>query len=384
MAPELALAAMEGLEEGQTVLDPMAGSGTVLRNAALSGFRSIGFDTDPLAVLISRASTFQTDIESVRSLTKEIAESAQDSRLSETDLPWIDDSEDTQSFIRYWFARKQRNDLRKLAFAIHRSNQDLRGPARRSLDLIKIALSRTIITKEAGASLARDVSHSRPHKVRESNDFDVFAGFKRSAAQVLRFLENAPIKRNGTAMRGDARHLPGVADRSIDLVVTSPPYLNAIDYLRGHRLSLVWLGYGTEELRKIRSGNIGSERKHDAELDEATRAITSAMVGGEDLSSGNAGLVARFAYDMNKVVGEIARVLNPDGEAIFVVGDCNVQSTFVSNSRGVAKAAERHSLRLKSHSVRDLPLRSRYLPIGTSGSLSKRMRTENVMRFTFA
>jgi hypothetical protein len=384
MAPELALAAMEGLKEGQTVLDPMAGSGTVLRNAALSGFRSIGFDTDPLAVLISRASTFQADSERVRSLTEEIAETAQDSRLSEAGLPWIDNSEDTQSFIRYWFARKQRNDLRKLAFAIHRSSQGLRGPAKRSLDLIKIALSRIIITKEAGASLARDVSHSRPHKVRESNDFDVFAGFKRSACQVIKFLENAPIKCNGTATRGDARDLSRVADRSVDLVVTSPPYLNAIDYLRGHRLSLVWLGYGTEELRRIRSENIGSERKHGAGLEEVAREVQAAMIGGEDLSSRNAGLVARFAHDMDRVVGEIARVLNPGGEAILVVGDCNVQSKFVSNSRGVAKAAEHHNLRLKSHSVRDLPLGSRYLPISASGSLSKRMRTENVMRFAFA
>ena len=51
-----------------------------------------------------------------------------------------------------------------------------------------------------------------------------------------------------------------IKDGIADLVVTSPPYLNAIDYLRGHKLSLVWMGHQIEELRELRSANIGSER----------------------------------------------------------------------------------------------------------------------------
>ena len=49
-----------------------------------------------------------------------------------------------------------------------------RGPLNNAL---KLAISRTIITKKVGASLAWDVSHSRPHKVKTDNDYDVLAGF---------------------------------------------------------------------------------------------------------------------------------------------------------------------------------------------------------------
>lgn len=54
MAPELALSALASLKKGSIVLDPMAGSGTVLRQALALGHRAIGFDMDPLAVLMSR------------------------------------------------------------------------------------------------------------------------------------------------------------------------------------------------------------------------------------------------------------------------------------------------------------------------------------------
>jgi hypothetical protein len=384
MAPELALRAMEGLNEGALILDPMAGSGTVLRNAAQSGFRSIGIDADPLAVLISQASSFQVDGVKVRTLLGQIVDATHSTRLSDIEMPWIDGSEETRAFIKFWFGTKQRNDLRKLAFSIYQAEQGVRSPSKKLFAFIKVALSRLIITKESGASLARDVSHSRPHKVKDSNDFDVVGGFSRSVSQMLRIVESVPIKCDGTATQGDARLLSGVGDDSIDLVVTSPPYLNAIDYLRGHRLSLVWLGYSIDELRKIRSESIGSERRHDAQLDDTIRNIKSEMIGDEELSRRNAGLIERYAHDIHRMTGEISRVLKPRGKAVLVVGDCNVQSKFVSNSKGIAAAAALHGLRLNSQVVRDLPQSNRYLPINTSSILSKRMRTENVMTFSFA
>lgn len=44
-------------EEGQMVLDPFVGTGTILRAAATNYRRSIGIDINPLACLIARLST---------------------------------------------------------------------------------------------------------------------------------------------------------------------------------------------------------------------------------------------------------------------------------------------------------------------------------------
>ena len=55
MAPEIAFNALEGLPEDSLVLDPMAGSGTVLRTISEFGFRGVGIDIDPLSVLMAKA-----------------------------------------------------------------------------------------------------------------------------------------------------------------------------------------------------------------------------------------------------------------------------------------------------------------------------------------
>ncbi|QLQ06260.1 MAG: hypothetical protein HZY76_09565 [Anaerolineae bacterium] len=58
---------------------------------------------------------------------------------------------------------------------------------------------------------------------------------------------------------GDAQALP-LPDTSVDLIVTSPPYAsNAIDYMRAHKFSLVWLGRPIAALTQRRKDCIGGE-----------------------------------------------------------------------------------------------------------------------------
>ena len=78
-------------------------------------------------------------------------------------------------------------------------------------------------------------------------------------------------------------------DESIDMVITSPPYLNAIDYLRGHRLSLVWLGHQLSGLRMIRSGSVGAERGPDAHHGNVDE-IVATMGRIEDLPARHEGI----------------------------------------------------------------------------------------------
>src|ERR1700730_15819441 len=54
MAPGIALDALGDRATALRVLDPMAGSGTVLAVARARGHHAIGVDVDPLAVLLAR------------------------------------------------------------------------------------------------------------------------------------------------------------------------------------------------------------------------------------------------------------------------------------------------------------------------------------------
>ena len=148
----------------------------------------------------------------------------------------MDRCDKTKDFVRYWYAAKQRKALRRLSYFLTQSEGTTPTHV---LECLWLALSRIIITKHVGATLAWDVSHSRPHKVKSENDFDVFSEFVRSAERISALLADAPLSRSARVRRGDCRQLHTIGDRKIDAIITSPPYLNAIDYLRGHKMSFV-------------------------------------------------------------------------------------------------------------------------------------------------
>ena len=386
MAPEIAIAQLGRLNPSSTVLDPMMGSGTVLRHAVEAGHRAIGFDMDPLAVLMSRVwstSVLDSDIEAVAKALRDAMRFIKGDKVS---LPWIDKDNETNQFVEFWFGELQRHDLRRLAFGINELSLHANAKQRQVIDVLRIAMSRIIITKSSGASLAADVSHSRPHKVLVSSDFDVMTAFEQSLRQVRKRLESTPKSTKLRTSLGDARLLSGVQKETADMVLTSPPYLNAIDYMRGHKLSLVWLGHSISELRKIRSSSIGAERKADRKVTLRARKVQEAMVNSARLEPKHLAMVDRYSLDLVRMMAQTARVLKPEGKAIFVVGNSCLKEAFITNSAGVTEAAIAAGLTFVNETVRDLPNNSRYLPMPkqTDSALGKRMRTESILTFTKA
>ncbi len=384
MAPGLALNSLSALKPGNVVLDPMSGSGTVVRQASDLGLSAQGFDLDPLAVLMSKVWTTTVSDDDIAASYRDLLARAAHSPVWAS-LPWIDANEETKAFISFWFDQPQLSNLMRLAAALHDMKLSATTPAEEAtVDILRLNLSRIIVTKEQAASLARDTSHSRPHRVPRVSPYDVFAGYDRSLNAIRRRLLEAPPKGNVDVTLGDARNLGSIADRSVDAVVTSPPYLNAIDYLRGHRLALVWLGWTIPELRGIRSSSIGAERGMGSDLLIASSGeIVASMVADAELSSRHANMIQRYAHDLWRLLSEVARVLKPDSKATFVVGNSCLKGTFVKNDEGVATAARLFGMTEIARTERELPQGSRYLPT-TGVSLAKRMRTETVLTFAAA
>lgn len=379
MAPELALAALQAVPPGGIVIDPMAGSGTVLRHASDRGCLAIGFDMDPLAVLMSRVWTTpisDTAIERMYNATREIALAAAPDSIH---LPWIDEDEETRSFIGYWFGRKQSDSLRCLVWALGHVENEATKADQAAADAIRIAISRIIITKEQAASLARDTSHSRPHRVTLSSDYCVFQGLERSVKMVRRRLSESPTNGGVTVKLGDARSLH-IEDQVADAVLTSPPYLNAIDYMRGHRMSLVWLGYSLRSLRSIRSNSIGAERA--PERADGDALIESGKLGNLDrLPARSRAMICRYASDVGAMAREIKRILKTGGQATLVVGNSCLKDVYIENSTIVSHAMEQAGMELTETTSRELPSQNRYLPTSLGSSLAKRMREEIILKF---
>lgn len=384
MAPGIALDALSESRTSLRVLDPMVGSGTVLAVARAKGHKAIGFDIDPLAVLLAGVWTRTVDPEAVNHTAAEVlghAKSLYDSLTPGQAYPDGSDIE-TRKFIRYWFDESARRQLTALSRAIGMVRDDV------NRDTLWCGFSRLIITKSAGASLAMDVSHSRPHREFSRAPVKPFQKFIIAVQSVVsNCLHHGRDPKLPTARirRGDAREL-GVCSNSIDLILTSPPYLNAIDYMRCSKFSLIWMGYKIEEIRRIRGDSIGAESAIQEALEaEWVNSLIRDLRMKPTLSRRDYSMLARYVWDMGKALSESYRVLRRGGRAVYVVGDSKIRGTFIRNSRVVSAVAQRAGLSQRAMHSRSLPANRRYLPPPKMGPkfdpFDVRMRREVVLVF---
>lgn len=382
MAPGIAVHFLTNPRKKLRVLDPMMGSGTVLALARANGHQAMGVDIDPLAVLISKVWITTIDPVQVHRSAKNVLRDAQ-SKVAKIPLARsypANADEETRRFVRYWFDGQSRRQLTALSKSIMRvRDKNIR-------DVLWCAFSRLIIAKQAGVSLAMDLAHSRPHKCFTKAPIAPFPNYLKAVEQVVDNCVSRESKPRGPAPLvniGDARRLR-ISDGSVDLVLTSPPYLNAIDYMRCSKFSLIWMGISANEVRSLRSRAVGSEvGQYDPTL--GCLRIVNRLGIQDRLSRRNKAMLCRFIEDMRAAISEVWRVLAPGGRAVFVLGDNTVKGVYIPNSKIVMAAACEAGLILQSKSKRTLPPNRRYLPppsrLNDKATLGARLNREVVLSF---
>ena len=258
---------------GDTVLDPMVGSGTTVLEATLLGRRAIGVDLDPLAVRVSRVKTRAVDHEHLRVAGDSVVANASMLLMDKVALEMeIERRFDpaTRDFLDYWFTPETQRELLALLLSIEDE------PDTEVREVLEVVFSSIIITKSGGVSLARDLAHTRPHRVAGKVIQSAITQFRIRLRKSLTALLALPADALPVALHhADTRQLP-IDDESVDLVITSPPYANAIDYMRAHKFSLVWFGEPISELSALRSTYIGSDkqsRRHRRRLAGGSGAV---------------------------------------------------------------------------------------------------------------
>jgi hypothetical protein len=174
---------------GETVLDPMMGSGTTVLEAFLLGRKAIGFDIDPLALLLTKTKITPIHPHQVLVLGREIVHRAKISfheRRNEIEYElntfW---DEETKDFINYWFAKDVQIALKAILNEIEKvDNEDIK-------DFFKLSFSAIIITKSGGVSLALDLAHTRPHRVERALDWNgnIVCDFSREPGHTKKFVQ---------------------------------------------------------------------------------------------------------------------------------------------------------------------------------------------------
>ena len=393
---------------GELVLDPMAGSGTTILEALLTGRRTIGFDIDPLAISMIGVKTSPVDNEQVRAVGAKVLAAARhmlETQHDRLETALIDrwDAK-THQFVMYWFARETCLELLALVDAI---NQITNTAIRAYLTLV---FSATIITKSGGVSLALDLAHTRPHRAKIVKDrggqIILQSDTSRVSPKRLKILTKTlrsplaefekRLQHNTRAQipaglgrpliaPADAQCLPLASD-SVDLIVTSPPYAsNAIDYMRAHKFSLVWMGYPIDELSDRRRAYIGGEAIDEDRLEALPPSVAHVVktVAEQDAAKGR--VLHRYYSEMTRTLSEMYRVLKPGKAAIVVVGSSTMRGRDTETDVCLSAIGRAAGFDVPAIGIRNLDRNRRMLPAGAKlnqdSQIQQRMHEEYVIGF---
>jgi DNA modification methylase len=371
-------------EPNEIVLDPMSGSGTTILEGFLLGRRAIGCDIDPLALLLSKVKTHPLPMGVVSRTGITILEQARISQrsyngaLGEQALNRFD--EEAKEFINYWFHPDAQYELLALLELIEQiEDEDVRA-------FFEVTLSSIIITKSGGVSLAFDLAHTRPHKVKDKVYRSPLKEFEKRLQRNFESLRTLNLGRKLPFVSfGDAQNLP-LRNNLVDLIVTSPPYAsNAIDYMRAHKFSLVWFGHQLQNLTQLRSKYIGGEVTKGFEFEQLPVQTTNVVSKVASLDPKKGLVLSRYYSEMSRALGEMFRVLKPGKAAIVVVGSSNMRSVDTLTHICLAEIGECIGFEIPHIGVRQLDRNRRMLPVtrgrNNESQIENRMHEEFVIGF---
>ena len=297
------------------VLDPFMGSGTTLVEGVLRGATTIGVDIDPLARFIARAKVTPVDHERIADLGRELerrwrAPAAETGRR----LPMPDVSD-----VAHWFGDAQWGWLQSLRESI--LDLDCTDDER---TFLLVVFSSTLRWVSNADDQSQKTYVSGTYRKTPPAVGDVFWRFFRRAVDGLADLNR---KRHSEAVTVipdgvDATQLH-LAPGSVDLAVTSPPYLDSVDYPYNMMLEYFWLGpvLGVPDRKAF---NALRRRPIGAKNPAERMALPPALAGAVPLDAmpptRRAAATTYFAL-MERHFTEMARVLAPGARYVFVVGN---------------------------------------------------------------
>ena len=354
------------------VLDPFAGVGTTLVEADRAGHEAIGFEINPYAAFASRTKleAHRADSRLLRGAIHEFqafGQMADGQGVAPRSAP----PSGFRTRTPFYSEKVLRKVLLALDFIETLTDASVRN-------IFRLAFASTMVDYSNYSyepSLGRKATAGRP----DVADSPVFATLTRKLMQMADDVEwyraaRAPSERPGGRLFVESffdghRNL---AAESVDLVVTSPPYLNNYHYNRNTRPHLYWLGFCStpDDLKHLEDLNFGTYWQNARDLDtvelsptvdvavirDAIAAVRSknpqkGIYGG----NGWANYAARYFNDCGRFIEGVKWCLRKNGTALVVIGNSILQGVPVPTDEFLALIAERHGLKVAAvHTPRDM------------------------------
>ncbi len=157
---------------------------------------------------------------------------------------------------------------------------------------------------------------------------------------------------------GDARN-QSVVDNSVDLIVSSSPYVTSYEYADLHQLSTIWLDF-TKDLKQYRTRFIGSSSRPKNRLVLRSEIANNIILEMREKSKKLSQEIGSFFLDMEMVFDESNRILKPGRRCCFVIGNTTLKGVDILNGQIFAESIQHLGLALDRIIKREIP--SKILP----------------------
>jgi hypothetical protein len=309
-----------------TVLDPFAGAGTSLIEGLRFGASVCWLDYHPLSRLVCRVKT--TPVSTVEILDE--ASSILKASQRQKDAP------ETVQFSNkgFWFQKSVQDGLEIL-------REQILGSKEAVQPVLWLAFASTV-RKTSNMNDGMLLAARRPHikEIPKRTRSDVFSSFQmnveKAAAAIAEWQAcvGDAADRSVELLTQDARILEG--DWSCDAVITSPPYINAIDYVWAAKFELHWLELVENDTDRLDlySKELGTERIPSAEYKELGKTghtyldqlIEDIYTAKKYKATGKqnqlrARVVYKYFRDMKQHFMSVYPRLKPGGFYCFSIGD---------------------------------------------------------------
>lgn len=330
------------------VLDPFAGVGTTVLSGEIAGVKAVGIEAHPFTAKVAKAKLYwTTEISDFELFANEVIEKARNMNASKLDYPEL---------IWKCYSEETLRKLHNLRISLEEKREETPEYALSWLALVSILRP----TAKVGTS---NIELIQPKKIKK-NPLEPYSAMNervRSMIEDMKKMRSLGALQIGTILQGDARNCDGVADRSVDLVITSPPYLNNFDYADAVRFEMSFMKEvnGWSDLtRKVRKRLVVScaqqTSSSDFNLESALDDLSTATFYDDFLNSferlrsertlhgGRKNyhlMVAGYFSDMKKVWRSLRRVSHDGTIVKFVVGDSAPYGIYIPVERWLGELA---------------------------------------------
>lgn len=356
------------LPEHGTVLDPFSGVGTTLVEAVLHGHNAIGFEINPYAALACRTKLNAHKVD-VKDLRNEIV------RLIEFYDSKSNNGYDPKSAAPQGFKTRAEFYSPKVLRKVLIIQDFINGIKESAIqDLFRLAFTSTMVSYSNYSyepSLGQRVSAGK----QPIEDFPVGQSVLGKLSEIAQDSDWVQSQLRGSRAASQVindsffQHQLYVKPGTVDLLITSPPYLNNYHYNRNTRPQIYWLGYAENpnDLVKLENANFGKywqTVRTDKSID-----LTFSLPGS-DISDrlqhlrtlnpekglygghGWANYAASYFNDCHRFALATKKVLRRGGTALVVIGNSILQGVMIATDEYLGKIGESIGLQLVGIDVR--------------------------------